>query len=198
MKFSKINSKNDPIVFSATVTKLHRSDPNRSAERALILTSKHLYVLDNKSFDLCDQVPLDGIKGLSFSPYGDGLLAIHIENTEKRDYLLSTEQYLYEIVGTVVLTIKEAHAQRVPMVACVSAYVLLLHCNDNWTYFKNCRFNVHFTLDTITVAFTEVPRDPAAKKKQPPVQLARNGNRINVSVLTASASPAASGAPVKN
>lgn len=127
MKFQTINTKNDPIIFSANITKLHRSDPSKSVKRDFIITSKTVYILNEKSFDLCEAVPIENITGISFSPFSDGVLALHIDKTEKRDYLFVFEEHLIEMVANMVLIMKEINPKGVPLIACVSKYAYPYH-----------------------------------------------------------------------
>lgn len=82
--FQQNHLNGDKIMYSTTVTKYDRHG-YKPRERVLILTNKHLYVLDGKTFKLKHNLGLDILQELVVTTESDNLLLLRIPPEYKKD-----------------------------------------------------------------------------------------------------------------
>ncbi|XP_061162606.1 unconventional myosin-Ic-like [Saccostrea echinata] len=111
---TKIKQPDEKVQYSAPVTKFDRHG-YKSRKRILVLTDKHLYLLDEKSDLLKDKLPFQQITGLLTSSLSDGLFVITInmdDNGSKGDLILHSDRVI-ELVTKIVIHGKKSEAFRV-------------------------------------------------------------------------------------
>jgi myosin-1 len=72
------------LQYSTTVTKYDRHG-YKPRERVLVLTNKHLYVLDGKTFKLKHNLGLDILQEMVITTESDNLLLLRIPPEYKKD-----------------------------------------------------------------------------------------------------------------
>lgn len=91
------------VLFSSFIRKINKH--NKIAERALLITDKMIYKLDNKKFlPLKQPIPITEVTGISISPGWDQLAIIHMRNGNDLVIILlshrqNNEQRVGELVG---------------------------------------------------------------------------------------------------
>ncbi|KAB7502891.1 Myosin-IA [Armadillidium nasatum] len=123
------NLKNDglrKIVFSSMIRKMNRHD--KMAERAFVMTDKHLYKLHHKTFKpLKSAIPLQEVTGVSLSPGQDQLIVIHLRGGNDLVFSLtslSNKERVGELTGLLLryfnlLTKSELRVIVTPSVQCM-------------------------------------------------------------------------------
>ena len=94
IKITRNEKSESRIIWSDVVQKMNRTDAKvymksspydndlslwQLSNRALVVTSRSLYLLDIKNYHLQYLVPLSDIEGVSLSPYSDGYFIINIK-----------------------------------------------------------------------------------------------------------------------
>ncbi|XP_078337010.1 unconventional myosin-Ic-like isoform X3 [Crassostrea virginica] len=111
---TKVKQADEKVQYSAPVTKFDRHG-YKSRKRVMVLTDKHLYLLDEKSYLLKDKVPYQQMTGVLTSSLSDGLFVITInmdENGSKGDLILHSDRVI-EVVTKTIIHGKKSEAFRV-------------------------------------------------------------------------------------
>lgn len=121
---TKVKQADEKVQYSAPVTKFDRHG-YKSRKRVMVLTDKHLYLLDEKSYLLKDKVPYQQITGVLTSSFSDGVFVITINMDEngskenldesldsKGDLILHSDRVV-ENVTKIVIHGKKSDACRV-------------------------------------------------------------------------------------
>jgi hypothetical protein len=114
-KWKAISEEKEQILCSAHVDKHHHSNPSKTQQRMVIVTTKNFFVLDG-SMVIKDQIPLQEVQALAFSPYGDGVFVVQSKVAKKGDTLFSEASHIFEIVTRTFLATKALG--RPPRVVC--------------------------------------------------------------------------------
>uniref|UniRef100_A0A8K9WRH1 Myosin IG n=1 Tax=Oncorhynchus mykiss TaxID=8022 RepID=A0A8K9WRH1_ONCMY len=95
------------VIFSGFCRKMNRF--NKSSDRALLITDKHIYKLDpKKQFKVLKRLPLEVITGLSVTAGVDQMVALHTSSQDdvllyiQRGELCPDQDRIGELVGTLI------------------------------------------------------------------------------------------------
>ncbi len=94
------------------VVKRHRSDLKKAVPRVLALTATHLYLLEDPSNKIKENIELKHLSGVSFTPFGDGIYCFHITANAKGDILVEhPENRMIEFLTRMAFVQKSSQAK---------------------------------------------------------------------------------------
>uniref|UniRef100_A0A4W5RPM6 Myosin IG n=1 Tax=Hucho hucho TaxID=62062 RepID=A0A4W5RPM6_9TELE len=117
------------VIFSGFCRKMNRF--NKSTDRALLITDKHIYKLDpEKQFKVLKRLPLELMTGLSVTAGIDQMVALHTSSQDdvllyiQRGELCPDQDRIGELVGTLIDHFTRVRNTPLPVKVCCSAVQL--------------------------------------------------------------------------
>ncbi|XP_067010798.1 unconventional myosin IC isoform X2 [Anabrus simplex] len=116
---------NEKLLYSTSVTKFDRHG-YKPRERALLLTTRSIYILEGKTFKLKHNLPLDTIQEIVVTTESDNLLVLRIPPDLKKDKgdLILAVDHLIEAVTMIADTTKKPRIIKVMEANSISHYLV--------------------------------------------------------------------------